>query len=362
MDIQRSIQTLNRQGDHKTLPSPAYGKLQFLWAELTPRCNLTCSHCYADSGPSMPLSQHMQPEDWIEILNQAADLGCRRVQFVGGEPTIYPALTELVEHARLRRFHTIEVFTNGTILTAKLKETFKRHRVCLAFSFYAARDEVHDLITTHKGSFAKTLASIQWAVEAGISVRVVIVAMRANAGYIEETKQFLQRLGITSIRVDRIRGIGRGSQEAGEKELLNELCGRCGQGQLCVSHDGLAYPCIFSRSMPVGRAHDGLESIVGGAQLGNARARIEAAKNAYRPRVVHDHFRRTETAGIPCGPDAPKPPCGPEAPEPPCGPDTPKPPCGPEAPEPPCGPEAPEPPCGPETPKPPCGPEAPEPP
>ena len=361
MDTQCNTQTPYRQGDEALL-SPAYGKLHFLWAELTPRCNLTCSHCYADSGPSMPLSRHMQLEDWIGILNQAADLGCRRVQFVGGEPTIHPGLAELIEHAHFRRYSTIEVFTNGTAFTAKLKETFKRHQVCLAFSFYAAREDVHDLITGHKGSFSKTLASIQWAVEAGIPVRAVIVAMRANAGYIDKAKRFLQRYGVTSIRVDRIRGIGRGSQEAGEKELLNELCGRCGQGQLCISHDGRAYPCIFSWSMPVGHARDGLETIVCGEQLGSTRTRIEAIKNTFRPKVVRSNSRYSNASAIPCGPDAPEPPCGPEAPEPPCGPETPKPPCGPEAPEPPCGPEAPEPPCGPETPEPPCGPEAPEPP
>lgn len=353
MDASSNARMLALADDSKSLRMPSYGELQFLWAELTPRCNLTCAHCYADSGPSKPLSRYMQLNDWLTVLDQAADLGCRGVQFVGGEPTLYPGLAELIGHARFRRFHTVEVFTNGTAFTAKLKETFKRHQVSLAFSCYAAAEDIHDRVTGLNGSFAKTLASIQWAIEAGVAVRVVIVAMQANAGHIEETKQFLKRLGVTSVRVDRIRGIGRGRRETGGRALLSELCGRCGHGRLCISYDGLAYPCIFSRSLPVGNVQAGLALIVRGKRLGDVRAEIEVAKNASRPRLVQN---------IPCGPDAPEPPCGPQAPEPPCGPDTPQPPCGPDAPEPPCGPDAPEPPCGPDTPEPPCGPEAPEPP
>src|SRR5688572_23684207 len=98
----------------------------FLWLEVTPHCNLTCTHCYADSSPQRPLHDAMQPADWIAMLDEASDLGCRRVQFVGGEPTLYPALGTLVYHARSRCFTDIEVYTNGTVLTQALKDLFVR--------------------------------------------------------------------------------------------------------------------------------------------------------------------------------------------------------------------------------------------
>ncbi|MGH8919937.1 MAG: radical SAM protein, partial [Actinomycetes bacterium] len=76
-------------------------RIWFLWCELTSRCQLSCQHCYAESGPA---GAHglMRPVDWARVLNQATELGVRMVQFIGGEPTLYPDLAHLVDHA-LRR-------------------------------------------------------------------------------------------------------------------------------------------------------------------------------------------------------------------------------------------------------------------
>jgi molybdenum cofactor biosynthesis enzyme MoaA len=174
----------------------------FLWMELTPRCNLHCVHCYANSSPQRALVERMQLADWMDTLNQAADLGCRRVQFIGGEPTLYPGLAELIEHARSRSFEGLEVFTNGTVLTDKLKSIFARCNVDLAFSVYAAQEEVHDAVTRQKGSLAKTLASIRWALDVGLTVRTAIVRMGANVDRVAETLRMLQAMGVPSVSDD----------------------------------------------------------------------------------------------------------------------------------------------------------------
>src|SRR5438045_3225579 len=72
--------------------------LRFLWLELTGRCNLHCVHCYADSSPT---SNHgtMTTHDWEVVLDQAQELGVRKVQFIGGEPTLHPGFRELVIRA-----------------------------------------------------------------------------------------------------------------------------------------------------------------------------------------------------------------------------------------------------------------------
>src|SRR2546430_1591085 len=81
--------------------------LDFLWLEVTGKCNLRCVHCYADSGPQRHLHEHMSQEDWQDALDQAATLGCRAVQFIGGEPTMYPALPALIRRARELGFDTV---------------------------------------------------------------------------------------------------------------------------------------------------------------------------------------------------------------------------------------------------------------
>ncbi len=70
-------------------PAEVRPGLSFLWLEITGRCGLSCSHCYARSGPS---GSHgtMTADDWRSVISQAAGLGVSMVQFIGGEPTLHP--------------------------------------------------------------------------------------------------------------------------------------------------------------------------------------------------------------------------------------------------------------------------------
>jgi uncharacterized radical SAM superfamily Fe-S cluster-containing enzyme len=102
--------------------------LDLLWLEVTGRCNLRCTHCYADSSPDVKLDQGLGPADWIRIIDEAADLGCQRVQFIGGEPMLHPILPSLVAAARARAFEHIEIYTNGTFFRAHEARSCGRRR------------------------------------------------------------------------------------------------------------------------------------------------------------------------------------------------------------------------------------------
>ena len=55
----------------------------FLWLELTNRCNLQCTHCYAESGPDADVSNQLSVGEYEHLLREAFELGCRKVQFIG---------------------------------------------------------------------------------------------------------------------------------------------------------------------------------------------------------------------------------------------------------------------------------------
>ncbi len=96
------------------------------------------------------------------------------IQFIGGEPTLHPALPELMDHA-LDSGLEVEVFTNLVRVTPRMWETFSRPRVRLATSFYADGVDQHEVITGRQGSYARTKANIaetvgqQWG---GMAVRI----------------------------------------------------------------------------------------------------------------------------------------------------------------------------------------------
>jgi len=242
--------------------------LQFLWLEVTRGCNLTCSHCYASSSPDLPVEGRMRLQDWRNVLDASRALGCRRVQFIGGEPTLYRGLTSLIEHAARRGFRQIEVFTNATHVTEELMQVFRRWRVGVASSFYSADAATHDRITRHPGSFERTVAGLKALVERKIPLRVGLIEVERDPAQLRRARRFLKNLGVNSIDTDRVRGIGRGRQLVPGARPSAELCGACWQGKLSVGADGGAYPCVFSRFAPVGNVLDEeLPSILAGGAL-----------------------------------------------------------------------------------------------
>lgn len=73
-------------------------RVEFMWLEITGKCQLTCVHCYADSGPQGDHGS-MSDEDWFSVMRQARDVGVRSVAFIGGEPTLHPGLKGFIEYA-----------------------------------------------------------------------------------------------------------------------------------------------------------------------------------------------------------------------------------------------------------------------
>lgn len=99
------------------LTSKSSAQLSLLWLEITRTCNWNCLHCYSDSGPHVPLRDQVSDDRWLELLAEAAQLGCKAVQFIGGEPTAHPLLPDLIRKARTEGIEDIEVYTNASRLS-----------------------------------------------------------------------------------------------------------------------------------------------------------------------------------------------------------------------------------------------------
>ncbi len=84
--------------------------------EVTEDCNLSCSYCFASSGPG---GAHRSGEEIEALLDTVADAGGRPIQFSGGEPTVRDDLPKLVEQARDRGIDHVEVNTNGIRLATE---------------------------------------------------------------------------------------------------------------------------------------------------------------------------------------------------------------------------------------------------
>ncbi len=289
--------------------------LDFVWLELTNRCNLQCVHCYADSGPSAGSTDVLTEHDYLGLIDQIYDLGCRKIQFIGGEPTLNRSLPKLIEAASLRGFELIEVFTNLIHLSDDLLNVFCRFDIAVATSFYSHNPATHDTITNRPGSFQLTVQNIKRILKAGLTLRAGIVEMDQNKDDVVETTEFLENLGIKNVGRDRLRAFGRA--EKADCSGLSELCGNCAGGLLSIGPDGIVSPCIMSKQWAVGSILEApLAQIATSDELTTLRKSIQHATCS---------VDQLEMGG--CNPDR-KSPCSPDQ-RGPCYPCNPNGHCGP---------------------------------
>jgi MoaA/NifB/PqqE/SkfB family radical SAM enzyme len=290
----------------------AVSPVTFLALEITGKCQLRCIHCYAGSGPAGTHGT-MTALDWERLIDEAAGMGVRTVQFIGGEPTLHPELSRLVQYAVAAGLR-VEVFSNLVHVSPGQWAAFSLPGVSLATSWYTPDPAAHMRITGSGGAHARTRANIAEAIGRGIRVRAAIVDIpggHADAARAELAE--LAGLGVAEAgAADRVRRVGRGvgTGVAGEPDVA-ELCGRCGRGRAAVSPDGDVSPCVLSRWMTAGSVlRQPLAEILRGARMRAFTAAIPAPVAACNPACkpsLGDGGDCAPAEKEACGPDYCKP-------------------------------------------------------
>jgi sulfatase maturation enzyme AslB (radical SAM superfamily) len=196
------------------------------------------------------------------------------VQFIGGEPTLNKNLPAFISRARSLGYEFVEVFTNLTRLSPRLLENFIEHNVSVATSVYAGEADIHDEVTTKRGSFDKTMRNIDAVLEAGLPLRAGVISMPLNEDRVDDTVSFLRARGVKDVGSDRVRDFGRAS---GGKDCdrLDNLCGKCAGPTLCVSPNGGVSPCIMSKTWSVGSMLETpLAQLISSSRLSELRKEI----------------------------------------------------------------------------------------
>ena len=150
--------------------------IQFAWIEITQNCNLTCRHCYEESSKKVQKSD-MKLSSFKLAIDCLHNIRTERIQLVGGEPILHNRIEDMLEYA-VDKFKSIEIFTNGTMLTNHLLDRIKHYGASLAFSVYSEDPVIHDYVTLTDGSFKSTFLNVESALSKGIEVRIASIEMR----------------------------------------------------------------------------------------------------------------------------------------------------------------------------------------
>jgi len=304
-------------------PETVRHKLDFLWLELTNRCNLHCVHCYTDSGPHTGQRDRLTVQDYESVMRQAFALGCRKIQLIGGEPQLNADFERILHLTKEIGFEFVEVFSNLTRLDEGTVEFAAENGVHFATSVYSDGPAAHDAITQVRSSHARTIRNLKKLIDADVETRAAIIVIDQDKAAVDRTTLFLRDLGVRHVRSSVVREFGRGEEILLQQAQMSGLCGHCWAGKLCVAPDGVAYPCVMSRSWPVGNVlENSLAEIVEGSPLHEMRQAI--FDTVWLPAIAS---KRVSAVGA--NPHfASSANCAPE--EPTCGPDTGAPDCAPE--------------------------------
>ena len=151
----------------------------------------------------------------------------------------------------------------------------------MAASLYASKEQLHDSITTVKGSFARTVEGIRELVSADIPLRIGVIAMPQNENNLNETIRFAkEELRVDQVRAAPVLRTGRGCSVASDdfhppgqrlafpriskEDFIARVHGHsCWRGKIAIAPTGDVFPCVFARDLVLGNVkHQSLSDII----------------------------------------------------------------------------------------------------
>ncbi|MBO4373238.1 MAG: radical SAM protein [Bacteroidales bacterium] len=192
-------------------------KLPLVSFEVTMRCNLRCRFCYnhhKNTGEVPPPSSYAQAKKTLQQIFKLFDVG--QITFTGGEPFMAERFGELVLSSRFKGAN-VGVISNGNF--APINQYLQLVDVgvkLFELPIHSYNPDIHDFITTVKGSHQKSLSIIKELIKRGITPTAVIVLTKFNADNASETVRYIHSLGISKIMLNRYNIGGEGVNNPSE--------------------------------------------------------------------------------------------------------------------------------------------------
>ena len=171
---------------------PLISSLQF---ELSSRCNERCIHCYIPNakknhGFDMPTAKVKS------VIDEFAAMGGIHVTLSGGEAFLHKDLIDIARYCREKDLK-ISILSNLISLKDDQIKALKEVNLSLIqVSLYSMDPDIHDFITTVKGSFEKTKASIEKLVAADIPIQISCPIMKANRVGYDKVLDYAKKLKV----------------------------------------------------------------------------------------------------------------------------------------------------------------------
>lgn len=136
--------------NHEVHEAIASDTLLSMEIEVSRKCNFRCSYCYVE-GEEIS-DQELSLDEIKDAVLQAKELGAKKIIILGGEPTIYPYLKELIEFLAKKEL-IIEMFTNGSGIDNDLAVFLAQKHVRVVLKLNSSDQHIQDQLAGKKGAY-----------------------------------------------------------------------------------------------------------------------------------------------------------------------------------------------------------------
>ena len=187
-------------------------ELNYLFFELTHKCNLECIHCGSDCVKNETIPD-LPTEKIIEVLKEIkSHQDSKKVMIVlsGGEPTIYPGVWELG-----RNIYDLEfpwgMVTNGFAWTKHTIAQAKKARMHSVTVSLDGLEDTHNWLRGHPESFKRAKKAIEMLTDDPFwkAMDVITCVNKSNIHQLDDIRELLIKAGVKRWRFFTISPIGR---------------------------------------------------------------------------------------------------------------------------------------------------------
>lgn len=155
-------------------------RISYVRLSVTDRCDLRCRYCMAEKMTFLPRKDVLSLEEIVALSDVFIARGVRRIRLTGGEPLVRKGIDQLVEELGRRIGNGLDeltMTTNGTQLS-RFSQMLRRAGVRRINVSLDSRDPERFRHVTRRGDLHQILAGIDAAAEAGLKVKINMVALK----------------------------------------------------------------------------------------------------------------------------------------------------------------------------------------
>lgn len=268
-------------------------KIRNIWLIINYVCNNKCVWCYEEGQIAKTMSKELS----FESINFLSELGINYLNLIGGEPTLHPNISEIINYSKNKGVNP-SLVTNGRKLSDKnfLENLVVSGIKSVGISIEGFNSETHDNITKVEGSYQETIKGIENCVEMNVPTITTTTICKENVDYLENIIEVLSEIGIKDIGfnvctpspntqnescvspkeasklIEKLYLYGRSKdvkiksitplpicnissevrEEMLSKKLLNQFCQMYAGSGFAIDPEGSILPCVHWPEHPIG--------------------------------------------------------------------------------------------------------------